>query len=47
MAWFDSGVKVKSKSQLKNNLMIACSSVALVLTFGQPLYGPRPLASAH
>ena len=31
MAWLNPGVKVKSKSQLINNLMIAC--IALVLTF--------------
>ena len=32
MAWLNSGVKVKSRSQLKNKLMVGCSGMAFVLT---------------
>ena len=36
LAWLNPGFKVKSRSQLINKLIGACSGIALVLTFGQP-----------
>ena len=36
MAWLNLGIKVKYWSQLINKLMVACSGMAKVLTFGQP-----------
>ena len=35
LAWLNLGFKVKSRSQLINKLIVACSSMASVLTFGQ------------
>ena len=46
MARLNLGIKVKSRCQLINKLKVACSSMAKVLTFGQP-YDPRPSASGH
>ena len=35
LAWSNPGFKVKPWSQLINKLIIVCSGMALVLTFGQ------------
>ena len=36
VAWFNPGVNIKPTSQVMNKLMVACSGMAYVLTFGQP-----------
>ena len=44
MAWLNPRIKVKSRSQLINKLMVACSGIAKVLTFGLSHNDPRPSA---
>ena len=46
MAWLNPGIKGKLRSQLINKLMVACSGMALVLTFGNH-YSCPPLTSGY
>ena len=39
MAWLNPGVKINPRCRLINKLMSACSSMALVLTFGHMALG--------
>ena len=46
MAWLNTRVKVKSRSQLINKLMVVCNGMTLVLTFGSH-YGPLANTKAN